>query len=260
MEGAFCVPKHTEDRPRSDDLRDHVAKCGNLEYTEVGPLYTLNMQRDIPFSVGEIFHVYNRGANKMTIYESETDYVRFLHLLYLCNQKIPTQLGNLTRNERGRSSVYSMVRGGPIVDVLAYCLMPNHFHLVLRECGEGGISEFMKKVATGYSMYFNHSRERTGTLFQGRFKAKHVGTDAYFNHIFSYVHLNPAELSFGEWQTRVQEIKPLVANFVLEYPYSSCKDHFGHSRLESVILTLDDTLGWKERIQTPNDMFNFLEP
>ena len=85
-------------------------------------------------------------------------------------------------------------RGETLVDIGIYCLVPNHFHLLIKEKTENGISEFVKKVATGYSMYFNKKYERTGSLFEGPFKAKRIDTDEYLKYIFSYIHLNRKQI------------------------------------------------------------------
>lgn len=91
------------------------------------------------------------------------------------------------------------------IDLLAYCLMPNHYHLLLHQASENALAEFMRSLSTSYTMYFNERYERVGPLFQGRYKARIVDTDAYSLHISRYIHLNPIELRGG----------------VEHYPYSS---------------------------------------
>src|SRR3989344_2030506 len=98
--------------------------------------------------------------------------------------------------------MFSEVVDGSLVSVLAYCLMPNHFHLVLRQKNQDGITLFMRKLATAYAMYFNTKYDHSGVLFQCRYKSKHVNTDAYLRWIFSYVHLNPLEIIQPEWKER----------------------------------------------------------
>jgi putative transposase len=218
------------------------------------------MQRDMPFEDGEIYHIYNRGTNKMDIFERNQDHARFMQLLYICNQKTSVHLGNITKQERGLASFYELKRDSPLVSILAYCLMPNHFHLVIRQEVDGGVSQFMQKLATGYSMYFNRSRERTGTLFQGKFKSKHVGDDQYLHHIFSYVHLNPAELHFPNWKAESPIPKDKILSFLLAYTHSSFADYFGPLRMESTIITKDEELPWGETIKKPEDMFDLYEP
>jgi putative transposase len=86
-------------------------------------------------------------------------------------------------------------KGEPLVDIGSYCLMPNHFHLLLHQRQEDGISRFMQKLTTAYTMYFNIKNKRTGVLFQGRFKSKHAAEDRYLKYLLSYIHLNPSNHS-----------------------------------------------------------------
>ena len=105
--------------------------------------------------------------------------------------------------------------------------MPNHFHLLLREICAGGIAKFMQKLSTGYTMYFNLTRDRNGSLFQGSFKAQHSDSDEYLKYLFSYIHLNPVELA------RANEDR---TKFLLSYPYSSYQDFLGKTRAHAIIL------------------------
>ena len=140
------------------------------------------------FALGEYYHIYNRGTEKRKIFLSNHDRNRFLSLLYLCNCITPIHRSNLTRDSL--HELLNILRQDTLVDIGAYCLMPNHFHLLLKERTENGISTFMQKLSTAYTMYFNRLHERNGALFQGRFKAKHLDTDNYLKYIFAYIHLN----------------------------------------------------------------------
>jgi len=92
-------------------------------------------------------------------------------------------------------------RGEQLVNIVTYCLMSNHFHLLIYEKTEGGISKFMQKVTTAYTMYFNKSKQRTGALFQGKFKAKHASiNDNYLKYLVAYIHLNPIKLIDAQWK------------------------------------------------------------
>jgi putative transposase len=99
--------------------------------------------------------------------------------------------------------------------------MPNHYHLVLREITEDGITKFMQKLGTAYTMYFNTRYHRTGNLFVKPFRSRHVDTDNYFQYLINYVHCNPAVLFEHEWKTgTVRDINTL-AEKLIQYPYSS---------------------------------------
>lgn len=102
--------------------------------------------------------------------------------------------------------------------------MPNHFHLLIRENTEGGISKFMGKLLTAYSMYFNKKNERSGPLFTRPFRAVHVARDEHLNHLFSYIHLNCVDLIDKDWKIHGIQDMNKAEKYLLEYPYSSYKE------------------------------------
>jgi putative transposase len=120
-------------------------------------------------------------------------------------------------------------RGEPLVSIGAYCLMPNHFHLLLTPLVDGGISKFMLKLQTGYSMYFNKKNDRVGALFQGVFKSQHMDDDIYLRYIYSYIHLNPAKLKNSEWKTQPKSFLNQLKKFIAEYPYSSLQEYLSEN-------------------------------
>jgi len=144
--------------------------------------------RNITFVENEFFHVYNRGNSKQDIFLNTSDYKRFLMLLYLSNTSMQFNIRDILKNN---NDVFQIERPDALVKIGAYCLMPNHFHMILSPISEGGLSKFMLKLATAYSMYFNTKYERSGSLFEGRFKAKHADNDEYLKYLFTYIHLNP---------------------------------------------------------------------
>src|SRR3989338_8181275 len=127
------------------------------------------MERKIEFSIGEYYHLYNRGVEKREIFRGIRDYERFHKLLFVSNSKNPIIFRDIEKMSFG-----NIERGESLVAVGAYCLMPNHFHILVKEITQGGLTSFMGKLATAYSMYFNKVHERIGPLFQSRFKAEHV--------------------------------------------------------------------------------------
>jgi len=156
-------------------------------------------QRALQFSEQEFYHVYNRGTDKRTIFLDESDYKRFKELLFLCNSEESVDVRAIYREY---NYVYEYKRGNQLVAIGAYCLMPNHFHILLTPVVPGGISLFMKKLGTSYSMYFNKKNERSGALFQGRFKAEMASDDVYLKYLFSYIHLNPIKLIQSDWKEK----------------------------------------------------------
>lgn len=183
--------------------------------------------RTISFSEHEFYHVYNRGTDKRVIYQSPKDYQRFLDLLFLANSDKSFNIRDLKKDHE---NIFECTRGNQLVAIGAYCLMPNHFHILVTPLAEGGLSKFMNKLTTGYSMYFNKKYERTGSLFEGRFKAKHADSDEYLKYLFSYIHLNPTSLIQTGWKEEGIKDVGKTFDFVSQYNYSSLMDNFTDAR------------------------------
>ena len=116
--------------------------------------------------------------------------------------------------------------------------MPNHYHLLLKEVVDGGISSFMRKVGIAYTLYFNAKNERMGNLFVRPFRSRHIGTDRYFQRVLQYIHSNPAELYEPGWKSgNVRDIRALEKK-IQEYPYSSLKN-YAEKRITNPILARD---------------------
>ena len=218
------------------------------------------MLRQTPLVTGETYHIYNRGAHKGHIFNIEADYVRFLTLLYLSNNTEPVHISKLllTKKYQGRSLKTAFDEESTdksLVDILAYCLMPNHFHLVLRQKSEDGITVFMRRLLTGYSMYFNIKYEHSGVLFQGRFKSKVIGDESYFRYIFSYIHLNPIELIEPQWKERGIIDTQKVRNFLEQYDRSSFRDYAKIFRAERKLLAYDEA---PDFLKNGNDLEDLL--
>src|SRR3989338_7884056 len=193
------------------------------------------MQRQHTFSIGEYYHVYNRGVEKRDIFVDKKDRERFHKLLYIANSTIPFRFIEIENK-----SIEIINRGDPIVAIGAYVLMPNHFHILAKEITQNGLSTFMKKIATGYSMYFNKKYERVGPLFQGRFKAEHVVRDEHLKYLYAYIHLNPVKLIEPKWKETGIKNKDRAFKFIERYYYSSYEDYCNAKRQEGKILTKDE--------------------
>lgn len=194
------------------------------------------MTRPFEFAEGEYYHLYNRGTDKRKIFFDNHDRERFISLLFLCNSGIP-----LHRSDREGTSLQKILetpRETTLVDIGAYCLMPNHFHLLVHEQTEGGISLFMQKLATAYTMYFNKRNDRRGSLFEGTFRAEHASRDEYLKYLFAYIHLNPIGIIEDEWKEHHIKNKKKAEEFLASYPYSSYLDYARNTdeRPEGVII------------------------
>ncbi|MBI2612859.1 transposase [Candidatus Kaiserbacteria bacterium] len=172
-----------------------------------------------PFEIGEWYHCFNRGVEKRKVFENEYDANRFIMLLYLANGTKPIGLFNTYKPRVEKS--FLVERGQAIVSIGAFCLMPNHFHLLLKEHTVGGISSFLKKVGTAYAMYFNARNKRVGNVFLRPFRSRHIATDRYFQHVIQYIHLNPAELYEPGWKQGVVKNMRSLHEKLAQYPYSS---------------------------------------
>lgn len=139
------------------------------------------------FANGEHYHVYNRGVEKRDVFSDDTDYFRFLTSLKEFNQVEP--ILSLYISNKVPVGIRS-IQKQKLVEVIAYCLIDNHFHLILKQLVDGGVSEFMKRVGTGYTGYFNHKNKRSGALFQGKFKSIHVDSNEYLLYLSAYVNGN----------------------------------------------------------------------
>ena len=178
-----------------------------------------------PFEFEQWYHCFNRGIDKRGVFEDEDDANRFLMLLYLANGTERVSLFNAHKPHL--TKVFQEDRGKPIVAIGAYCLMPNHFHLLLREISDGGITAFMQKLGTAYTMYFNAKNDRVGSLFTKPFRSRRVGTDRYFQHVLQYIHCNPAELYEPGWKSGKVRNMNALAKKLLDYPYSSLGNYAG---------------------------------
>jgi putative transposase len=220
------------------------------------------MNRKHVISIGEFYHVYNRGVEKRIIFNNKKDYVRFVELLYICNSKNPVDMRNFSRKGETFASIFETEKED-LVSIGAWCLMPNHFHLLLKETSENGISKFMQKLTTAYTMYFNKKYNRTGSLFQGVFKTEHVKEDRYLKYLFSYIHLNPVKLIPEEKQWKEVGIKNInkVEKFLQEYEYSSFIDYINKKREYIKIINKEEFpeyfLKTKEAIEEIQDWLNF---
>ncbi|MDO8517930.1 MAG: transposase [bacterium] len=177
--------------------------------------------------------------DKRIVFENGADFNRFTELLYLSNSTETIDRGRI--QHLAHAAIFSVPRGDAFVSIGAYCLMRNHPHLLLRENIEGGISKFMHKVFTGYTMYFNIKRKRVGNLFVTPFRSKHITNDRYLQRVARYIHLNPAEVLASGWKKGgVKNLRNLERE-LSAYPYSSLQDYFDKSknRPEKQLLDLE---------------------
>jgi len=193
--------------------------------------------RKISFVEGGIYHIYNRGVEKRDIFLEDEDYFRFIHDLFEFNDEEPATLLYYKKPFIQSYETKSHRIGSKrklIVEILIFTLMPNHFHLLLKQRLENGIMKFMHKLGVGYAMYFNQKYERTGSLFQGPYKAILVEKDAHFIHLPYYIHSNPLDLKFPEWKNKEIRNYKEAMKFLENYRWSSFLDYIGKKNFPSV--------------------------
>lgn len=154
------------------------------------------------------YHLYNRGVDGQNIFLDEQDYKVFLH--FLKRYLIPKPQNEV--QPRWRSDLCDKIQ------LVSYCLMPNHFHLLIKQSTKDAIITFMRALANSYVRYFNESHQRRGPLFEGNYKAALIETEAYLLHLTRYIHLNPLDL---------EEVGPRTRSNLVKYPYSSYGDYLG---------------------------------
>jgi len=182
------------------------------------------MTRRVPFEEGEYYHIYNRGVEKRIIFKNKSDYLRFLFILEQFNTSEPVY--NVSEYvERKKNFTRGSTSGTKLVEIENFCLMPNHYHLCLRQIASGGISKYLQKVMTGYTMYFNSKYERSGALFQGKTKSKHIDKENYSNYLRYYIDLNPLELLYPHWKEKGVSNKNKAREFLNTYQWNKKKDY-----------------------------------
>ena len=187
--------------------------------------------------MSEIYHVLNRGVDKRKIFMDDKDYYRFIHDLFEFNDQQRVQSNFYRFNAKSHAVGVREIRPRErklLVKIHAFCLMPNHYHLLLSPMVENGIALFMQKLNGGYVQYFNQRHERTGTLFERKYKSILVESQAHFIHLPYYIHLNPLDMVSPEWRERKIKSLGKAMDFLNEYKWSSHLDYLGKGNFPSV--------------------------
>lgn len=186
----------------------------------------MSIMRKYAFTEGEYYHVYSHAIGDMALFRTDRDYKRFLTTVFVANGK--RDISHLDRFSD--LNLVSDIRDGKVnigdnlVDIIGFCCMPNHFHLVLRENGDGNISIFMHKLLVSYAKYFNLKNERRGHVFERTFEAKHLNDDNYLLRALAYVHLNPRGIT--GWK-----------RYEHKYLWSSLQDYISENRWGKLLKT-----------------------
>lgn len=180
--------------------------------------------RLIPIITDKYYHVFGRGNNKQNIFKNKRDYIRFLFLIIYFQspetfKNIDRQVSYFSKNyifNLQENEIDNIIKNR-YIELTGFALMPNHFHIILRQTKDNGISKYMQRLLTSYSKYFNTKYDQSGHLFQGPYRAVDITDDNQLAYLSAYQHRNPSELQ--EWKGRE-----------LEYPWSSYKDYVKENR------------------------------
>jgi len=177
-------------------------------------------------------HIYNRGAHKTPIFQDGSDYWRMLKLLYIANNTESFVLDSF-----GNKDIFVQQKSGILVDIFAYCLMPNHIHIYLREVRPLGISKFIQKLSSGYGGYYNRKYDHSGTIWQGGYKQKPAFDEQYQRVLIDYIHLNPYGIITPDMtkEARSEHRDDAIA-YSIKYEFSSLKDYLCGPRQQTPIL------------------------
>jgi len=200
------------------------------------------------FENGEIYHITIRRIGNELLFKDIKDYYRGIFSIYEFNNANPVSIRD-RREERFRfkKSTEGRPRGtmtiepdkrDKLVEILAFCLMPNHIHLLLRQIKDNGISKFMQKYGSGYAVYFKekYKIKLNGHFFQDRFNAVHIENDQQLQTVFVYIHTNPIALIEPDWKERgIKNLKKAIEFLENEYRWSSFFDYFDKKNFPSII-------------------------
>ncbi len=166
------------------------------------------------FAEGEYYHIFNRGVGKMDIFLDDQDYLNFLKRLKIVLNLTPKRVPLLgSDSEKGAPFLHLSPLPENSFEIICYCLMPNHFHFIIKQLGDISISDLISKICISYSMYFNKKNDRVGSLYQDQFKAINIATDQYLLWLSAYIHQNP-------------HVAGLVKNLA-DWKWSSYPDYIG---------------------------------
>lgn len=195
--------------------------------------------RKNPIITGQAYHVFNRGLDKRVTFGNKWEYGRALKTLgYYQHKNLPFRLSYFLNKAQDEKNILlqEIKANEKIVELLAYCLMPNHFHFLVRQVEDNGISRFMSNFQNSYTRYYNLRNKRVGSLFLDQFKAVRIETDEQLLHVSRYIHLNPYSSYL------IEKIKGII-----DYPWSSMKEYVYDSE-DSICFTDFILANFKNRV------------
>ncbi|MBU4315616.1 transposase [Patescibacteria group bacterium] len=190
--------------------------------------------RAMKFQSGGFYHIYNRGVDKRTVFMNNSDYFRFMISLSILNNIDQKQIHGIRKSQFKQCQALN-----PYIRIHSYCLMPNHYHLLVEQVADKGVSNFMQRLGDSYTIFFNTKHDRSGHLFEGPYKVKSIEKTSALLHTSRYIHANPRKLcNTGnqwefvknyKWSSFQNYLDPtkrsfVETNYILEY-FSSPEDY-----------------------------------
>lgn len=174
--------------------------------------------------ISQTYHVYNRGVERRSLFLTREDYDRFRAYLYIFNDEDSPRAANLLRPGSAESP-YAHARNSQLVAIGGYCLLPHAFHIIATPLMDGGLSKFMQKISTAYTMFFNERTVREGRLFQGSYKKIPLNNKDDLRFHLSYIHLAPMHFFNKDWDEASFDELAEHEHKISSYPYSSARDY-----------------------------------
>lgn len=191
------------------------------------------------FTPNEYYHIYSRTILNTSEFKNNRNCKRLVQAFLLANYTKSTGAFQYLRNHKEATLQEALgiaKKGEKLVDVLCYVIMPDHYHLLLREAKENGISEFIRKCNISIAKYINISKERKGPIFESRFKSKHIDSNEYLLHLSLYIHLNPLDfISNKTWRNHELKNWSIQKKQLLDYPWSSLNFYLNYRKNDPVI-------------------------
>ena len=197
------------------------------------------MLRKEKFVPGEYYHIYDRTIFNTPVFKDNKNCVRLMQAFLLANSTQSSQAFQFLRDNQKatiENALEITKKGKQLVDVICFAIMPDHYHMLLREKIEGGITSFIHKCNISVAKYINTKTERHGPLFEGLFKSKHVTNNNYLLHLSLYIHLNPLDFLVGKgWREHKIQNWNQIRDKLIYYPYSSLKNFLNKNHEDKII-------------------------
>lgn len=199
------------------------------------------VMRTTPFANDQYYHVFNRGVDHRNIFNDRVDFWRFYLSLYFFNDQSFVNLGGKSTfaSLRDENSIKDFLKfqkpKKPFVEIISFILLPNHFHMLVRQIADNGVSDFLHRVSMGFSHYFNKRYERTGCLFESKFKAILLTREAHLFHLPRYIHLNALDVCGMSWRDGSVANWDKAVEYLDTYPWSSHHVYMGRSQILPIV-------------------------